>query len=196
MIGKKAPNIVGTAVEQGVVKPFSLADYAGKYVVLFFYPQDFTYVCPTELLAFQEKLADFTAHNVAIIGCSINTPQEHIQWLMQPRKEGGICGVTYPLLADTSREIARAYGVLDEDKKVAYRGLFILDANGIVQSMMINNMGVGRNIDEVLRIIEALEFIKTHGQVCPANWHEGQDGIPLDEQSKAEYFAKHAKDQK
>lgn len=182
MIGKKAPNIVGTVVMQGAIKPFSLADNKSNYTVLFFYPQDFTYVCPTELLAFQERIADFNARNVMIVGCSVNTLEEHITWLEQPHDQGGICGVTYPLLADTSREIARAYGVLDEDKKVAYRGLFIIDADGIVQSIMINNMGVGRNIDEVLRIIDALAFIKTHGQLCPANWREGQEGIIVPEE--------------
>jgi peroxiredoxin (alkyl hydroperoxide reductase subunit C) len=189
MIGKKAPNIVGTAVEQGIVKPFSLADYLGRTVVLFFYPRDFSYVCPTELLAFQDCIADFNDRNTAVIGCSVDAPDAHTAWLQKPRTEGGVCGVTYPLIADATYTIARSYGVFDEDKRLANRALFIIDADGIVQSVMINNMGVGRNIEEILRLIDAIQFIKTHGQLCPANWHKGQEGITPNEQGKADYFA-------
>lgn len=194
MIGKKAPNFSCQAVFGGQVRDnVSLDTFPDKYKVLFFYPKDFTYVCPTELHAFQDRLCEFAAHNTEVIGCSIDTPETHCAWLTTPKKEGGIMGVTYPLLSDVDHTIAQAYGVYDEVHHVAFRGLFILDKENIVQCVMINNAPFGRSIDEVLRLVEAVQFVEKCGQACPANWQEGKSGIKTDKEGLAEYFNKESK---
>jgi peroxiredoxin (alkyl hydroperoxide reductase subunit C) len=189
LIGKKAPGFSATAVVGGtnIVQNFSLEQFSGKkYVVLIFYPKDFTFVCPTEILAFQERLSDFEGRNVALVGCSTDSEFAHFAWLETPRERGGIRGVTFPLVADINKTIADDYGVLagsygeDEDgnqtiagELVAYRGLFLIDKGGIVQHCVINNMSLGRSVDEALRMVDALQHFEKFGEVCPANWHSG-----------------------
>ncbi len=188
IVGKKAPQFSAEGVADGQIKQISLRDFDGTYKVLFFYPLDFTFVCPTELHAFQQELAAFEQRNVKLIGCSVDSAYSHAAWLRTPKKQGGICGVNYPLLADITKMIARAYGVLDEEKGVAFRGLFIIDTDNVVQCALINNLPLGRNIQEVIRLIDALQFSEQHGQVCPANWQQGEQGMVPNEAGLAEYF--------
>lgn len=191
MIGKKAPNFSCQGVIGGEIRDnISLDTFSGTYKVLFFYPKDFTYVCPTELHAFQDRLGEFAAHNTEVIGCSVDAPATHCAWLKTPKKEGGVMGITYPLLSDVDHKIAQAYGVYDEINEVAFRGLFILDKNNIVQCVMINNASFGRNIDEVLRLVDAVQFVEKCGQVCPANWQQGNSGITTDHDGLLKYFNK------
>jgi peroxiredoxin (alkyl hydroperoxide reductase subunit C) len=173
-------------------------------VVFFFYPKDFTYVCPTEILAFQEKLVEFESRDVAVIGCSTDTPETHLAWLMTPRKNGGIEGVTYPLVADTAKTIASNFGVLGgeygyneegemifEGAPTALRGTFLIDKSGIVRHCIINDIPLGRNIDDTLRLVKALQYTEKYGEVCPANWEEGKDTMKESRESVAEYLASH-----
>ena len=190
MIGKKAPSFKCEAVIQGEVKELCLDDLNDCYKVLFFYPQDFTFVCPTELHAFQEKLDAFKKRNVMVIGCSVDDTTTHCKWLQTPKAQGGIAGICYPLLSDDDKSICRSYGVLDEDAGVAFRGLFLLDKENVVQSVVVNNMSLGRNIDEVLRLIDALQFVETHGQVCPANWQPGEVAMDATSEGVCEFFAR------
>jgi peroxiredoxin (alkyl hydroperoxide reductase subunit C) len=180
LVGKKAPSFKAQAVVNGdeIVENFSLDQYLGKkYVILFFYPKDFTFVCPTELHAFQEKLAEFENRNVAIVACSTDTEQSHWGWLQLDKKQGGIKGITYPVVADTSKTISANYDMLngeyfyDENNHmqatselIAYRGLFLIDRAGIVQHQLVNNLPIGRNIDEALRVVDALQFLKRKGR--------------------------------
>jgi peroxiredoxin (alkyl hydroperoxide reductase subunit C) len=207
LVGKKAPAFKAQAVINGheIVDQFSLDQYLGKkYVILFFYPKDFTFVCPTELHAFQEKLAEFEQRNCAVVACSTDTEQSHWGWLQLPKNQGGIKGVTYPIIADTSKTISANYDVLngeyfyDENNQmqatselIAYRGLFLIDKNGIVQHQLVNNLPLGRNTDEALRILDALIFNETNGEVCPANWNQGKKGLVADHSGIADYLSKH-----
>lgn len=207
LVGKKAPSFNASAVVDGeeIVKNFSLDQYLGKkYVVFFFYPKDFTFVCPTELWAFQEKLKEFESRNVAVVACSTDTEQSHWGWLQVDRKAGGIQGITYPLVADTNKTISYNYGVLAGDydwnehgelqatgELVAYRGLFLIDKNGVVQHELINNLPLGRNVDEAIRMVDALQFNEEKGEVCPANWNKGKDGMVADHKGVAEYLSTH-----
>jgi len=161
----------------------------GKYTVLFFYPLDFTFVCPTEILAFNEKLAEFEKAGAVVVGASIDSPYTHLAWKNTPRSQGGLGNVDFPLLSDLSKKASEDYGVLLDDG-IAARGLFIIDENGILQSMTVNNLGVGRNVDEVLRLIAAFKFVAEHGEVCPANWNPGQDTMKPDPVGAQEYFKK------
>ena len=215
LVGKKAPVFTAQAVVEGnkFEEKFSLKQYLGKkYVVLFFYPKDFTFVCPTELHAFQEKLAEFEKRGVQIVGASTDTEQSHWGWLQLPKKEGGIQGVTYPLVADTNKTISRAFDVLpdnddedytyDEEKDeyeeiitnetelIAYRGLFLIDKAGVVRHQLINDLPLGRSVDEVLRIVDALKFVEENGEVCPANWNSEKEGMKASHEGTAEYLAK------
>lgn len=191
MIGKKAPDFSCRGVVQGEVKEnVSLDMFKNFYKVIFFYPKDFTYVCPTELHAFQDRLADFEAHHTQVVGISGDAPETHCAWLQTPKEQGGVCGITYPLLCDEDHSISRAYGVYDEVNGVAFRGLFILDKHDIVQCMMVNNASFGRNIDEVLRLVEAVQFVEKCGQVCPANWQEGKSGIKATKDGLMDYLKK------
>ncbi|HWB63088.1 MAG TPA: peroxiredoxin [Chitinophagales bacterium] len=205
LVGKKAPVFKANAVVNGgeIVDNFSLEQYLGKkYVVFFFYPKDFTFVCPTELHAFQEKLNEFEKLDTVVVGCSTDTEQSHWGWLQLPKNKGGIKGITYPLVADTSKTISANYDVLngeyyyDEDNQmqataelIAYRGLFLIDKQGIVQHQLVNNLPLGRNIDEALRMVEALRFTEEAGEVCPANWHVGKTGLKDTHEGVAEYLA-------
>lgn len=190
MIGKQAPNFSCEAVIKGEKKRITLYDLKDSYKVIFFYPKDFTSVCPTELHAFQDVLPEFEKRNVQVIGCSVDTCDTHCKWLKTPKQLGGIEGVCYPLLADTTMQLAREYGVLNEKEGVAYRGVFILDKDNMVQSMLINNLSLGRNIYEVIRLVDALQFVESHGQACPANWTQGNPGMQAGQEGLKEYFKK------
>ena len=193
LVGKKAPSFSAGAVINGkeVVSGFSLDQFIGKNEVLFFfYPKDFTFVCPSELHAFQSKLGEFEARGVKVVACSTDTEESHWGWLQVPKNKGGIEGVTYPLVADTSKTISEAFGVLAGEYEydmegrleasgpmIAYRGLFLIDKNGIVMHQLVNNFPLGRNVDEALRMVDALQFFQENGEVCPANWTKGDDGM-------------------
>lgn len=206
LVGKKAPSFSAGAVVNGheIVSGFSLDQYIGKnHVVFFFYPKDFTFVCPTELHAFQEKLAEFESRGAKVVACSTDTEESHWGWLQVDKNQGGIKGVKYPIVADTSKTISDAFGVLageyeyDENglcatgPMIAYRGLFLIDKKGVVQHALINNFPLGRNVDEALRMVDALQFFEENGEVCPANWSKGQEGMKANHAGVAEYMAAH-----
>ena len=207
LVGKKAPAFKASAVVGGgeIVNNFSLEQYIGKkYVVFFFYPKDFTFVCPTELHAFQEKLAEFEKRDCALVACSTDTEQSHWGWLQMEKKHGGIKGITYPVVADTTKTISENYGVLmgeyDIDEQdnliatgamIAYRGLFLIDKKGVVRHLLINDLPLGRNVDEAIRMLDALTFNEENGEVCPANWVKGKDAMKGSREGVAEYLAKH-----
>ena len=188
LVNKPAPNFEATAVIDGKFETISLADYRGKYVLLFFYPLDFTFVCPTELHAFNEKLDEFAARNCQLLAVSVDSHFSHSAWLNTPRARGGIEGVRYPVVSDINKSIARAYDVLLEDAGVALRGLFLIDAAGVVQHQVVNNLPLGRNVDEALRVIDALQFTEEHGEVCPANWSKGDKSMVPTQDGLEEYF--------
>lgn len=189
LVGKKAPQIKAQAVvAKDQIVDLQLEDYLGKYVVLFFYPLDFTFVCPTELHAFQEKLGEFEKRNAQVLGCSIDSCFSHIAWLSTPKSKGGIQGITYPILSDLQKKIAKDYEVLKEEDGIAYRGLFLIDQNGVVRHQLVNDLPLGRSVDEVLRLLDALSFHETHGEVCPANWNVGDKAMQPNEEGLAEYF--------
>ncbi|XP_050294517.1 peroxiredoxin-like isoform X1 [Anthonomus grandis grandis] len=183
-----APVFKGTAVVNGEFKDISLEDYKGKYVVFFFYPLDFTFVCPTEIVAFSDRIEEFKKINTVVVGCSTDSHFSHLAWIQTPRKSGGLGDMKIPLLADKNLSIAKAYGVLHEASGVAFRGLFIIDGNGIIRQMTINDLPVGRSVDETLRLVQAFQFTDEHGEVCPAGWTPGKKTIkPSTEESK-DYF--------
>jgi peroxiredoxin (alkyl hydroperoxide reductase subunit C) len=207
LVGKSAPSFSTAAVLNGgeIVQGFSLDQFRGKnYVVLFFYPKDFTFVCPTELHAFQEKLAEFEKRNAVVLGISTDTEQSHWAWLQTPKNQGGIQGVRYPLLADSNKTISAAYDVLNgaysvgEDgqltassEMIAYRGLFLIDQSGFVRHQLVNDLPLGRSVEEALRILDALQFFEKNGEVCPANWAPGKEGMKADFKGVADYLSKH-----
>lgn len=175
MIGYKAPSIQAKAVKGSeIIENFSLDDYLGKYVLLFFYPLDFTFVCPTELHAFQEALHQFRARNAEVVACSVDSCYSHLAWLNTTKKAGGIEGIEYPIISDLKKEVATAYRVLKEDDGIALRGQFLLDKQGIVRHMLVNDLPIGRSVEEALRLLDALIAYETHGEVCPANWRSGE----------------------
>ena len=190
LVGRKAPEFNVAAVVNGTtfVDSCSLSDYRGKYVVLFFYPLDFTFVCPTELHAFQEKLEEFKKRNVEVIACSVDSKFSHLAWLQTPRNRGGIEGVTYTLLSDINKDVTKAYDVLVEDAGISYRGLFLIDREGVVKYQVVNDLGLGRNVDEVLRMVDALQFTEEFGEVCPANWNKGDKAMKPTGDGLKEYF--------
>lgn len=192
LVGKPAPDFKATVVENGQIKnDFTLSQFKGnKYVVLFFYPLDFTFVCPTELHAFQDKLAEFEKRDVQVIGCSIDSQFSHFAWVNTPKNHGGIEGVTYPLVADINKTISADYDVLVEGAGIAYRGLFLIDKNGNVRHQVINDLPLGRNIDEAIRMVDALQFFEKNGEVCPANWKEGEKSMKPNQDGLKEYFDK------
>jgi peroxiredoxin (alkyl hydroperoxide reductase subunit C) len=189
LTGRQAPNFKAEAVVNGDFKEVSLSDYKGKNVVLFFYPLDFTFVCPTELHAFQEKADEFAKRNTVVLGCSIDSKFSHYAWLNTPKNQGGISGVAYPLISDLHRTIARDYDVLS-DAGVSYRGLFIIDKNGIVRHQLVNDLPLGRSVDEVLRTLDALEHHEKYGEVCPANWSKGKEAMKATKEDVSKYLAK------
>lgn len=189
LIGKQAPVFKSPAVEGGkIVTDFSLEKFIGSYVVFFFYPLDFTFVCPTELHAFQQALDQFRAKNAVVIGCSVDSAHSHLAWLNTPIEKGGIQGITYPIVADLKKNIARDFQVLKEDEGIAYRGLFILDREGVIRHQLINDLPLGRSVDEALRTLDALVTYETHGEVCPANWKVGDKTFKATRQGVETYF--------
>lgn len=189
LVGKQAPLFSCKAAINGQIQEVSLEQFQGMRV-LFFYPSDFTFVCPTELHAFQDALPEFEKRKTTVLGVSVDSAYCHCAWLEQPKEEGGIKGIAYPLLSDCTKSISRAYDVLNEEEGIAYRGLFIIDQNRIIQSAHINNVTLGRNIDEILRLIDAIRFVQEHGEVCPANWLEGQKGLEATHEGVKAYFKK------
>lgn len=190
LVGKKAPDFrAKAAVKDKIFEDFSLYDYLGKYIVFFFYPLDFTFVCPTELHAFQDKLKEFEKRNTQVIGCSIDSWFSHAAWLKTPKSSGGIQGITYPIVSDIHKSIARDYEVLKEEDGIAYRGLFLIDREGVIRHQLVNDLPLGRSVDEVLRLVDALIFHEEHGEVCPANWKSGARSMKPTEQGLAEFFA-------
>lgn len=187
-IGKPAPDFALDAVDNGEFKTVKLGDYKGKWLILFFYPLDFTFVCPTEICAFSDRISAFREFDAEVVGISVDSKFTHLAWSSQPRREGGIQGLRYPLLSDLNKTMARDYGVLAEDG-VALRGLFLIDPDGIVQHATINNLAVGRSVDEALRILQAFQFVREHGEVCPANWQPGHKTIKPDVEKSKEFFA-------
>lgn len=189
LVGKPAPEFKTKAVlENGVVDTISLSKFKGKYVVLFFYPLDFTFVCPTELHAFQEKLEDFEKRNAQVIGCSVDSVFCHSAWLSTPVSKGGVQGISYPLVSDINKTLARDYDVLHPDG-IAFRGLFLIDREGIVRHQVVNDLPLGRSVDEALRILDALIYFENHGEVCPANWNKGKKSMKPNKEGLEQYFA-------
>ena len=191
LVQKTAPNFSAEAVlPDGSFKQIQLSDYKGKWVVLFFYPLDFTFVCPTEILAFSDAKPQFDAVGAQILGVSVDSAFTHLAWTNTPRKDGGIQGLTYPLVADLNKSIARDYGVLIEEAGIALRGLFVINPEGKVEVATVHNLPVGRSVDETLRVIKAFQFVAKHGEVCPANWSEGKATMKADPKGSQEYFSK------
>jgi len=169
-VSQPAPAFKGTAVVSQDFKPIQLSDFSGKYLVLFFYPLDFTFVCPTEIIAFSDRIQEFKALNTEVVAVSVDSHFSHLAWINTPRKKGGIGGINIPVLSDINKQISKDYGVLLEESGIALRGLFIIDPKGIVRQITINDLPVGRSVDETLRLINAFQFYEKHGEVCPANW--------------------------
>lgn len=191
LVGKPAPDFKADAVKGLEFTEIQLSSYKGKSpVVLFFYPLDFTFVCPTELHAFQEKLGEFHKRGVEVIGCSVDSKFSHFAWLTTPKKKGGIEGVTYALVSDLHRTIAKDYDVLS-DAGVSFRGLFLIDKEGIVRHQVVNDLPLGRNVDEAIRMVDALQHFEKHGEVCPANWSQGKDAMKATAEGVSSYLAAH-----
>jgi peroxiredoxin 2/4 len=206
LVGKKAPVFHAEAVVNGgeFMENFSLEQYIDKkHVVFFFYPLDFTFVCPTEIIAFQDAMAEFEKRNVAVVGCSIDSKFSHWAWLNAERKDGGIKGVKFPLVSDLSKSISQNYDVLAGDygyndkgetvfkgAPVAYRGLFLIDKEGVVRHQVVNDLPLGRSVDEALRMVDALQFFEENGEVCPANWHKGEKAMKATHEGVSEYLVK------
>jgi peroxiredoxin (alkyl hydroperoxide reductase subunit C) len=193
LVTKLAPDFTAAAVmpNNTIVEDFKLSDYKGEYVVLFFYPLDFTFVCPSEIIAFNKKLDEFKARDTQLIGVSVDSQFSHFAWKNTEPKKGGIGNIQFPLVADLSKNISRDYGVLLDDA-VALRGLFLIDKEGIVRHAVVNDLPLGRNVDEALRMVDALQFFEKNGEVCPANWNKGDEGMKPSADGVAEYLANHA----
>ena len=192
LVTKPAPDFTATAVmPDNSFQELSLSSYRGKYVVLFFYPLDFTFVCPSEIIAFDKALPKFKKKDAEVIGVSVDSHFTHLAWKETPRARGGIGPINYPLVADLSKNIARSYDVL-LNEQVALRGLFLIDKQGAVRHALVNDLPLGRNVDEALRMFDALQFTEIHGEVCPANWREGEEAMKPTAAGVAEYLGKHA----
>lgn len=195
LVGKQAPDFTANAVYgNNEIKPLKLSDLKGKYVVMFFYPLDFTFVCPSELIAFDHRLDEFSKRGVEVIGVSIDSQFTHLAWKNTPVEKGGIGQVQYPLVADVKHEICRAYDVEFEAAGVAFRGSFLIDKNGTVRHQVVNDLPLGRNVDEMLRMVDALQFTEEHGEVCPAGWQKGKKGMTASPDGVARYLAENAKE--
>ncbi|CAG0883758.1 unnamed protein product [Darwinula stevensoni] len=197
VISKPAPYWEGTAVVKGEIKQLRLTDYLGKYVVFFFYPLDLyvslcssTFVCPTEIIAFNDRLEEFIALDTEVIACSVDSHFTHLAWTKTPRQEGGLGSLNIPLLSDMTHQISKEYGVYLDDLGHTLRGLFIIDRKGILRQITMNDLPVGRSVDETLRLVQAFQYTDTHGEVCPVNWQPGGDTIIPNPEEKLKYFAK------
>jgi peroxiredoxin (alkyl hydroperoxide reductase subunit C) len=193
LVTKPAPDFKAQAVmEDGSFKEISLSDYKGKHVIVFFYPLDFTFVCPTEIIAFSDRESEFKSLGVQLIGVSVDSHFSHLAWRNTPRDQGGLGSIAYPLVADLSKQIARDYDVLIGET-VALRGLFLIDKEGIVRHQVVNDLPLGRSVDEALRMVQALQYFEQHGEVCPANWKEGARTIkPTVNDSKSFFSAEYS----
>ncbi len=192
MVTREAPDFTAQAVMgDNAFEELKLSSYRGKYVILFFYPLDFTFVCPSEIIAFNDRLDEFHAKDAEIIGVSVDSHYTHLAWKKTPREEGGIGDIRYPLVADLNKNISRDYGVLI-DESVALRGLFLIDRDGVIRHALVNDLGLGRSVDEAMRILTALRFTEEHGEVCPANWTEGDDAMLATPEGVAEYLSSHS----
>jgi len=189
-IQHQAPGFTAKALVNGDFKDVTLSDYKGHYVVLFFYPLDFTFVCPTEIIAFNDRAKEFEEIGCKVLACSTDSHFSHLAWTNVPRKKGGLGNMTIPLIADKTMEISRKYGVLKEDEGVSFRGLFIIDDKGVLRQITINDMPVGRSVDETLRLVKAFQFVDEHGEVCPAGWNPGDDTMKPDVAGSLTYFNK------
>lgn len=192
-VGQPAPDFTATAVVNGQFEQIKLSQFRGKNVVLFFWPLDFTFVCPTEIVAFSDAVPQFAERNTQVLGASIDSQFVHLAWQKTPRTEGGLGRVDFPMIADTNHNISRAYGVLLDDAGVALRGLFLIDKNGVVRHMLVNDLPLGRSVEEALRVVDALAHFEKHGEVCPANWKPGNKGMKADPQGAKSYFAEWGK---
>ncbi|KAK3735814.1 hypothetical protein QZH41_019918 [Actinostola sp. cb2023] len=187
-ISKPAPAWEGNAVVNAEFKELKLSDFLGKYLVFFFYPLDFTFVCPTEIIAFSDRIEEFRAINTEVVACSVDSVFTHLAWLNTRRKEGGLGKLKYPLLSDLNQQISKDYGVLLENEGHTLRGLFIIDDKGVLRQITMNDLPVGRSVDETLRLVQAFQYTDQHGEVCPAGWKPGKDTIIPDPKKKVEYF--------
>jgi alkyl hydroperoxide reductase subunit AhpC len=192
VVQKEAPDFTATAVVNEEFKELKLSDYRGKYVVLFFYPLDFTFVCPTEIIAFSDRVKEFHDRGAEVIGASVDSHFSHLAWVQQPRNQGGLGGLKYPLVADITKKISADYGVL-LDGGIALRGLFVIDQKGIVRAITIHDLPLGRSVDEALRVLDALQHFEKHGEVCPADWKKGSATIKPGVKESKEYFQKAGK---
>ena len=192
LVTQTAPDFTAEAVlPDNSFGEISLSSYRGKYVILFFYPLDFTFVCPSEILAFNKRLGDFKAKNCEVVGVSVDSKFTHLAWKNTPVDQGGIGNVQYPLVQDLNKSIARSYGILFNES-VALRGLFLIDPSGKIRHAIINDLPFGRNVAEALRMVDAVQFFEAHGEVCPANWQEGEEAMKPTAEGVAEYLAKHS----
>ncbi|MXW40183.1 MAG: peroxiredoxin [Synechococcus sp. SB0668_bin_15] len=189
-VGQQAPDFTATAVFDQEFQEVKLSQYRGKYVVLFFYPLDFTFVCPTEITAFSDRHEEFSSKDTEVLGVSVDSEYSHLAWLQTDREAGGLGDIAYPLVSDLNKTIARDYNVLDEEAGVAVRGLFIIDPDGVIMHATVNNLPVGRNVDETLRVLQAFQYIRSHpDEVCPADWTPGDPTMNPDPVKSKEYFA-------
>ena len=187
-VGQVAPDFKATAVVKGEFKDVSLSDYRGKNVILFFWPLDFTFVCPTEIVAFNDKVDEFKERKTVVLGCSVDSHFTHLAWQKTPRNKGGLGDIEFPMISDLTHQVARDYGVLKEDGGIAFRGLFLIDKEGVVRHMVINDLPLGRSVDEALRMVDALIHFEKHGEVCPANWKPGEKAMKAGVEESKEYF--------
>lgn len=194
LVGKEAPKFTAPTVlpNNSIQEDWSLDEFKGKYVVLFFYPLDFTFVCPTEIIEFNRKLAEFKERGAEVVGVSVDSQFSHLAWKNTPVAKGGIGDIGYPLVADLNKQISRDFGVL-LDSGVALRGTFLIDKEGVVKHAVVNDLGLGRNIDEAIRMVDALQHLEKHGEVCPANWNRGDDAMKPTSKGVADYLSKHGK---
>ncbi|MDJ0554215.1 MAG: peroxiredoxin [Microcoleaceae cyanobacterium MO_207.B10] len=189
-VGQEAPDFTATAVVDQEFETIKLSDYRGKYVVLFFYPLDFTFVCPTEVTAFSDRYKEFESMSTEILGVSVDSEFSHLAWIQTDRKSGGVGDLNYPLISDIKKEISAAYNVLDPEAGIALRGLFIIDKEGMIQHATINNLAFGRNVDETLRTLQAIQYVQAHpDEVCPAGWKPGDKTMNPDPIKSKEFFA-------
>ncbi len=193
LVTQKAPDFKAPAVmpDGSINEDFSLSDYKGKYIVMFFYPLDFTFVCPTELIAFSKRIKEFEERDVQVIGCSVDSQFTHVAWRNTPVDQGGIGEITYPLVADVKHTICKDYDVEFGDAGVAFRGSFLIDKEGIVRHQVVNDLPLGRNVDEMLRMVDALQFTEKYGEVCPAGWSKGETGMKPDKEGVSSYLSAH-----
>ena len=192
LIQREAPSFESEAVyPDGTIAPINLYDYRGKYVILFFYPMDFTFVCPTEIISFSERLAEFSRRGAEVLGVSVDSVYSHFAWRNMSRRDGGIGEISFPLISDLDKTISRSYGVLLEQPSVSLRGTFLIDQKGIVRSALINDLPLGRNIDEIVRLLDALQQVEQYGEVCPVNWHVGDETMKATPESLKEYAQAH-----